>query len=327
MINTGHNLSKLSTTGGAGGIIDIFYEPWRLKLATHPQIFSIIKQLWSKTYAMYNPQTTATAISVVDGLINYIDTNGMDNALYRHPFGSFDAANSGYLYMNRVCFRVSDKIAAIHSKKKRKLQRCLAPHLDCCPHDMFGHRRDDLNISAMQRWRPIQCFVALTDNHFENTGGFECVRGFHRKFAKYFGRKTSACRMDKDLKDTVCVGDFCRLLPKEDKEILDKYEHIEYDKGSLVLFDWRIPHANARFNRSDQTRMVVYTGFLPNIELNAKYCQQQLQCYYDKKAPPDFWGKDNYTNKRENVLEKQMDETYEFTELGQKLMGIRPWKE
>eukprot|EP01084_Bolivina_argentea_P028658 53230_1 len=349
LIETAYNLNKLSTTGGAGGIIDLFYEPFRLNLATHPQIFNIITQLWSNTYGKYNNnknnnnKNNNNIIEKINKLIQFIDNNNesksnseLINTLYKHPFGSFDT-HSGYVYMNRVCFRVSDTISNYHSKglkKKRKLQRCLAPHLDCCPHDIFGLNRNNLNIANMKRWRPIQIFVALTDNHCKNTGGFECVKGFHRKFNKYFKNKTSVSKTDNDLKDTICVGDFCRLLPKEDKDILCKYKHIEYDAGSLILFDWRIPHANARYNKSNKTRIVVYTGLLPNVELNRNYCKQQLKCYYNKTVPPDFWGKENYSNSnkdsekqsdRDLMLEIQCDEGYKWSVLGQKLMGIKHW--
>lgn len=291
-------------------------------------------QLWSNTYGKYQ-QHNNKIIKMIDELIEFIDDNdnkhnanqSLINLLYSHPFGKFDT-NQGYIYMNRVCYRVSDDISNYYAKgakKKRKLQRCLAPHLDSCPHDLFGENRDKLGIKNMERWRPIQLFVALTDNHVENTGGFECVKGFHRKFAQYFKQKTNVSKIQKDMKDTVCVGDFCRLLPNEDKEILSQYQHIKYEAGSLILFDWRIPHANARYNKSNNTRMVVYTGLLPNVELNRKYSKLQLEHYYDKKVPPDFWGSDNYSDNKDNIVEMQFDPTYQFSELGEKLMGIKPW--
>ena len=353
---TAINLNKLSTTGGAGGIIDLFYEPWRLDLATNPKIFNIVTQLWSNTYGKYKNNINNDdnkLITMIDQIIQFINNNNNNNnnclenmneinqdlinLLYNHPFDEFDT-NTGYIYMNRVCYRVSDDIANYHAKgakKKRKLQRCLAPHLDCCPHDLFGQNRDKLGVENMKRWRPIQLFIALTDNHTKNTGGFECVKGFHRKFAEYFKNKTNVSRLKQDMKDTICVGDFCRLLPNEDRDILNKYQHIEYDAGSLILFDWRIPHANARYNKCINTRIVVYTGLLPNIELNKEYCRQQLNNYYNKKAPPDFWGRDNYSNQKnkanqtqtqsDNVLQIQVDQNYKFSKLGQRLMGIASW--
>ena len=50
--------------------------------------------------------------------------------------------------------------------KPRPLQRSLTPHFDCCPETYH-------DASTKNKWRPIQCFVSLTDNIQPNTGGFE----------------------------------------------------------------------------------------------------------------------------------------------------------
>jgi hypothetical protein len=59
--------------------------------------------------------------------------------------------------------------------KSRPLQRSLTPHFDCCPENYH-------NASNKNKWRPIQCFVSLTDNVQPSTGGFEACPGFHREF-------------------------------------------------------------------------------------------------------------------------------------------------
>lgn len=59
--------------------------------------------------------------------------------------------------------------------KPRPLQRSLTPHFDCCPETYH-------DASTKNKWRPIQCFVSLTDNIQPNTGGFEACPGFHREF-------------------------------------------------------------------------------------------------------------------------------------------------
>ena len=79
--------------------------------------------------------------------------------------------------------------AAKTSKKKKKLrslQRSLNPHLDCCP-DTFC----DPKHAKTTKWRPIQCFVSLTDNLEPHTGGFEAVLGgFHRSFDDWARNRT-----------------------------------------------------------------------------------------------------------------------------------------
>ena len=391
LLETGYNLSQLSSTHGAGGIIDLFYNPWRLAIATDERIFNIVSTLWESTYGRYNPKK-----------------DSKDNLFY-HPFESFDF-KTGFIYMNRVCYRVPDQISSqclksndnininninniinnndsrqqtksqrtktnknISKKKKNKkqrgLQRCLAPHLDCCPLDLFGIERKKCNLKVdpnldshsnsnnkkanivsnkeQMRWRPIQLFLSLTDNDEPNTGGFECVKGFHKQFHKYFKSKyninndidNNSCHDDEldeinEMKNNddamfnqVCVGDFIRLLPKEDEKVLKSFQHIGYKKGSLILFDWRTPHANARFNKSNHVRKVIYTGFLPNVPLNAKYAKQQLECYKNKTVPPDFWGNERYSHSSNDIIVKQVDEQFEFSSLGKKLMAIEPWSD
>ena len=196
--------------------------------------------------------------------------------------------------------------------------------MDCCPNDMFGLNRDKLGIKEMKRWRPIQVFIALTDNNSPNTGGFECIKSFHKKFTNYFRNKSIQSK-ESNNNDTICVGDFCRLLPIQDKTILSQYEHIPYKAGSLILFDYRIPHANARHNYSNITRRVIYTGFLPYIPLNIKYQKEQLIRYNNKEFPPDFWGNDHWNTDYKQIITTQHDISYEFNKLGKQLMGILPW--
>ena len=41
---------KLSSTNGSGGVLDIFFDPWKLKIATHPKLFAATQQLWKAVY-------------------------------------------------------------------------------------------------------------------------------------------------------------------------------------------------------------------------------------------------------------------------------------
>ncbi len=75
------------------------------------------------------------------------------------------------------------------ASKRSVLQRSLTPHFDCCPTAMHEGKG-----KQFPRWRPIQCMLSLTENEAPETGGFECVRGFHRHFAQYYSSgKGSSC--------------------------------------------------------------------------------------------------------------------------------------
>jgi hypothetical protein len=85
--------------------------------------------------------------------------------------------------------------------------------------------------------------------------------------------------------------------------------------GDLVCWDFRIPHANSRRNISNHAREVVYIGLLPNIPMNKRYAEYQLERYRNGLVPIDQW--------HEHV--KRQNNQYEFSNLGRKLMCIDPW--
>ena len=82
LMETAGGLSKVSSTGGAGGILDIFYANWKLSLNEHPVIVAAYTALLGATYASPTPSD-----------------------LWKHPFGPFSAENL-YMYIDRCCFRV-----------------------------------------------------------------------------------------------------------------------------------------------------------------------------------------------------------------------------
>lgn len=284
--STCQNLKALSSTNGAGGILDLFYFDWKLALNEDPVIFQVMQELWSATY-------------------------GNDHLHFQHPYGPFQS-QEGYMYIDRVCFRLSDDLAipvetSVHdssskkSKKKSTLQRSLTPHLDCCPHDMYSGRK----------WRPIQMFLALTDTLVPNHGGFEACKGLHRDFETWSNGRLPSEKGGK----VPCVGQFTPIRPKEDADIIARMEHIPCRAGDLVCWDYRIPHANALYNQSGHVREVIYLGFLPAVPLNEAYARDQLSRYLSGSLPADQWHESRMTQEC----------VHEFSELGRKLMSIDPW--
>ena len=262
-----------------------------MELAQDPRLFSLMSHLWKETYASKNEMSET----------------------FQHPYGPFNPLE-GYMYINRVCYRVPDVISSAHRIKKKTLQRSLTPHWDLCPSRLFSSTKE------IPRWRPIQCFVALTANHKPSTGGFEAIRGFHREFEQYHNKKDMEVIESKEQTPTVCVGDFA---PARESSLLHRMEHIPYEAGSVIFWDWRIPHANAYHHVGHLPREVVYTGFLPAISMNKTFAAAQLERYWNRKMPVDHW---------QNVSEDETHPTllYDpctFSNLGQKLMGITPWKE
>ncbi|TYZ58758.1 hypothetical protein PybrP1_011552 [[Pythium] brassicae (nom. inval.)] len=293
--HTGQHLKQLSSTGGAGGILDLFYPSWRLRVAEHAGVFAAMTDLWSATYATSHPD-------------------------FAHPHGPFDGKR-GYMYINRVCYRVPDVVSRRHgAAKARPLQRSLTPHLDCCPAHPFASGK------AVPRWRPIQCLTVLTDNLAPDTGGFEAVRGFHKEFASYFADAATA-RAGAGAaagvgagRPQVCLGDFSPLRMAEDRDVIARFAHVGAAAGSAIFFDWRVPHANSYRHAGAAPREVVYTGFLPDVALNRAYVREQLRRYARRLLPADHWQKGDA-----DARVAEHFSAHHFSALGSRLIGLYPW--
>ena len=335
---TGHNLTKASSTNGAGGVLDIFYPLWKMKIATNEKLFRMTCQLWKEAYC-----------------------NGeKEDDVQWHPFGTFDC-NRGYMYIDRIGFRLPTEVAerigeansnneevnnasATTKKKKKKrpraIQRSLTPHFDLCPETYHS-------VTNKNKWRPIQCFVSLTDNLLPNTGGFEAAPGFHREFHSWVqrGRRLSCSDDDENVagknrapsKQQPCVGEYTHV---HDRSLMKRVQHIPVKAGSVVFWDNRLPHGNSYRNdniydptihsaaaplESCGARAVVYCSFLPDISINRTFVERQLIDWKMGRAPRvgDRWMKqdddEDYDRNQNNERELQL------SALGRKLIGLDKW--
>jgi hypothetical protein len=347
--------AQLSSTNGSGGVLDLFYDDWKLKVATNPTLFAMTTQLWK---AAYNNHSGGQQSEPEDN----------KRGFQWHPYGPFDY-HRGYLYMDRIGYRLPTQTceslgqllyqsqqqqptaAAGHNnlrmtltKKKKKaltLQRSLTPHLDCCPDRLFHDKAN--------KWRPIQCMISLTDNVEPNAGGFEAAKGFHQTFDQWAKTRSqplppiTKTTTRKDGNDPpqsspaaavslspLCVGEYTHIRPQQDRDVLQRICHVPVKAGSAIFWDNRIPHANAYRHDGFTARAVVYCSFLPDVPLNRAYVQQQLRDYQQRRPPTgsDQWGRDA-ENKNDHLQLGDDGELasleYPFTPLGRKLMGLDPW--
>ena len=286
---TGRNLAKLSSTSGSGGVLDLFYDEWKLDIALKPRLFQWTQQLWKASF-ICGDDDSSTASSYTE--------LPPDEQFKWHPYGRTSPKDQGFCYIDRICYRLptdlSNKLgreeaaASISgpgssSKKNKKctLQRGLTPHLDCCP-DTFD------TTENKTKWRPIQCFVSLTDNISPNTGGFEVAKGFHREFRQWAQDRPPSRKGD-TLVPAPCIGEYTHIRPKEDADIMKRIEHVPVKAGSVVFWDNRLPHANAYRHDGHMPRVVVYCSYLPPIDLNRQYAQRQLARWRQGLNPTDQW--------------------------------------
>ena len=255
------------------------------------------------------------------------------------------------MYIDRCCFRVPNSIIDSQNTldRRKKLQRSLTPHLDCCPHSIF-----EASDKQIPKWRPIQAFIALTDTLNKNEGGFEACRGLHAEFDSWNADRRwsmSIVESDKSLPPP-CISEFTPIRPKEDNNILRKLDHVPCRAGGmtvdtyflllyntylqiyrffflcisqfllpfvrpdLVCWDYRIPHGNSRRNNSETVREAVYVGLLPDVTRNRKYAKNQLEQFQNEILPTDQWH---------GSTSHQVCSHFVFSQLGRKLMMIDSW--
>ena len=327
---TATNLRALSSTNGAGGVLDLFYPPWKLEATLQNEAyFNAVTDIYQASYGSFT-QVEEEQGQHHGGLpcAGSCADEAQQQRLWVHPYGAFDASTA-LAHIDRIGYRLQEEhnnaqptnqqqqqqqqqqqMKPKRGPKARTLQRSLTPHMDCCPsalHAGGGKKRP--------RWRPIQCMLSLTDTLEPQAGGFECVKGFHREFDAYYAAGSPAAsraateaaaanEANHGGENVVCVGDFCPIRTKEDSEVIARFRHVSIPAGAAVFWDQRIPHANSRGNTAGTPRAVIYGGFLPNVALNRAYAAQQLVQLKARSPQPDFWLRKDGAQSAEEAVDK-----------------------
>ena len=253
---TAFNARELSSTHGAGGILDLFYPKWKIDLSLNNPFYCAAYQcLFQGTYGRHRSSRSQ---------------------LWSHPYEIIE--NRPLAHIDRIGCRFPDSIVD-SGDTRRSFQRGLAPHMDCCPKDIYGGGNKEF-----PRWRPIQCLLSLTSTTEKNEGGFECVPGFHHEFTEYYENRLGKKQINES--DIVCVGDF---TPMRDPDVLSRFKHIPIPAGAALFWDQRLPHANSLRNKSDKIRRCIYGGFLPCVKQNMKYNNEQRRRFNALLPQVDFW--------------------------------------
>eukprot|EP00562_Extubocellulus_spinifer_P004897 CAMPEP_0178535502 /NCGR_PEP_ID=MMETSP0696-20121128/35577_1 /TAXON_ID=265572 /ORGANISM="Extubocellulus spinifer, Strain CCMP396" /LENGTH=397 /DNA_ID=CAMNT_0020167641 /DNA_START=73 /DNA_END=1266 /DNA_ORIENTATION=- len=331
---TGHQLASLSSTNGSGGVLDLFYMGWKLDIALNERLFDMTKQLWRESYCHSGEE--------------FDELSEADQYKW-HPFGAFDV-DKGYAYIDRIGYRLPTQMAETFGKRvadmqqngqvsggntqqktwrrkrTRPIQRSLTPHLDCCP--------DTYNSSENKsKFRPIQCMVSLTDNLEANTGGFEAAAGFHHKFNDWARDRPSSVvnnARGKQSTPAPCIGEYTHIRPNEDSDVFSSIKHIPVHAGDVVFWDNRIPHSNAYKHLGTVPRSVIYCSFLPDVELNRQYVENQLKDYLSRRKPGDQWiqlsssdeGHSGVNGGASNIEDEEQVDISSMKELSRRLLGI-----
>ena len=327
LLGTGDKLRSLSSTNGSGGVLDLVYDKWKLDIALNAKLFEVTTELWRAGFC----HKSETREHVAD-----------EEGYKWHPFGSFDCSR-GYAYIDRIGFRIPTDVAEQLGRtlqtdspqhtvkvksKSHPIQRCLTPHLDCCPETFLSPDKT--------KWRPIQCMVSLTDNLEANTGGFEAAKGFHQDFEEW-SKNRSPSRIARKARDgkkemisvpAPCVGEYTHIRPTEDADVMKRIEHIPVQAGSAVFWDNRLPHANAYRHDGAVPRCVVYCSFLPDVPVNRNFAAQQLKQWKQGLSPIDtkWMSALEECSLQSSEEEEELEEWLQRLPLTQRrLLGVEEW--
>lgn len=327
-----HNLhrsisSKLSSTGGAGGVMDIHYDLALDRIRTDPRIFSIVKHIWSQSYGCSAP--------------------GFE--LPPNVFSSYDFTR-GYCTIDRICLRCPDSISNYSGRKKRAT-KCLTPHLDCCPESIHSGLLPPFppppppsssnlpSAKPCRMWRPVQCFLLLSSNLLPSTGGIELAPGYHKTFFDVDDWTSSRCGDG----EQSCFGPFTAV---RNRSVTKDIRHIPVSAGSLFFWDEKIPHATALAHLGSEGRVAIYLGFLPHGPCNSLYKEWERGLW--ERGLIWVGGGQNWINGKEvgggedeseedkelrasgfirekQRVEKGQEGVQPFDAVGRKLMGIEEW--
>ena len=166
------------------------------------------------------------------------------------------------------------------------------------------------------KWRPLQMSLALTDHLDETTGGIGVAAGWHTRIEEYASRVNKNGRKIKNHKyEKLPRAQFNLLSENAHPEIHADKRMVVQPAGSLCIWDNRLPHYVTSQLTGSDTREIMFTTFLPAVDVNRRYVQQQLTNMYQNKPPPDFSANETL----------DYDENHQLTALQRKLLGIDEW--
>ncbi len=106
---------------------------------------------------------------------------------------------------------------------------------------------------------------------------------------------------------------------------MSQCRHVPMRRGSAVFWDWRVPHANAAHHLGSEAREAVYLGFLPDIEINRRFAQEQLAALLRCETVSDGfqWSKSKVAARLD--LPSERPDTFSWSPLGRRLFGLDCW--
>jgi hypothetical protein len=249
------------------------------------------------------PQTNLTA--VVDDIWEFLGVDRNDReAWYTAPIskaGMLEMYQTQSLWNNRQYPRVYEAFADIWNQENLWVSFDRA--------NMNPPAREGWDYQGMVHWDidtkqdpipfKVQGVLYLEDTSADQ-GGFQCVAGFHNRFAEWVKTQPE----DRDAWRPALEGLEVKTIPGK--------------AGDLLIWHSLLPHGNSR-NRSTIPRLAQYITMYPAQEDNEEQRQTRIDAWRNRKPPT---GKAFPGDPRGF---EQNRPTAELTELGKKLLGLESW--
>ena len=254
---------------------------------------------------IHNAVPQANLSAVVEDIWDYLGVDRNDpEAWYRAPIskaGMLEMYQTQSLWNNRQFPRVHQAFADIWGTEKLWVSFDRA--------NMNPPARPDWDYQGMVHWDidtskdpvpfMVQGVLYLEDTSADQ-GGFQCVAGFHNRFAEWV--KTQPA--DRNARHPALEGMEVKTIPGK--------------AGDLLIWHSLLPHGNSR-NRSNKPRLAQYITMFPAREENEEERQFRINAWKERRPPngkafpgdPRGW--------------EQKNAPAELTELGEKLLGLQHW--
>ena len=218
--------------------------------------------------------------------------------------GMVEVYNNQHLWNNRQTQRVYDAFVDIWGTEKLwvTIDRANLNFPIRPGHEYKGFIHWDYDPETKPQ--NVQGVLALADQTDPNMGGFQCIPWLYRNFDTW--KLTQPDDRDHFKPDV--------------SDLEDKLVKVPLEAGDLLIFNSLQPHG-IRPNRSgNKVRIAQYIAMMPAQEDNQALREWRVNSWKNRKAPEGY----AFPGDPRNWEQKKYGRAA-LTELGEKLLGLKPW--
>lgn len=150
----------------------------------------------------------------------------------------------------------------------------------------------------------VQGVLSISDQTDPAVGGFVCVPEVFRDYAAWRARQPAEWDWYRpDVADQT-------LVP------------VPLEKGDLLIFNSKLCHGIRQNVSTDKVRMAQYISMMPAQPDNAELRDWRIRSWRERLAPQGYSLQGDPRG-----LERNRYQTARLSELGERLLGLRPWQE